>query len=156
MMNKGFTLIEVLVAIALLSIGIAGVNVIFVNSAVMESRSYRQLAAFSHLHNRVEYILANPQLPLVDSLWIADTTHKLVLWQRVIDTVALDSMADLYIWETDDVERLYKRPKEIRYGIYRYEPEENDFEEAFEDVDPEYIEEGDLRLLMNIEVVRDN
>ncbi len=155
-MNKGFTLVEVLVAIALLSIGLAGVNVIFVNSAVMEHRSYGQLIAFSHLHNRVEYVLANPDLPLVDSLWVVDTTHKLILRQQVVDTVAIDSMADLYTWEMDDVDRLYKRPKEIRYGVYRYEPEESDFEEALEDVDLDYIEEGDLRLIMNVEVVRDN
>jgi len=151
MNSRGFTLVEVLVALAILSISITGISVMFNSYALIQRRSYLQLRVVQELHNRAEEIQACSPLTLHDSLWVADAKNFIVMQQHVLDSNALDSMAELYDWDENVLTDLYARPVEVRLFAFIQKGDEA----TGEMFDSDLIDEESLELIMNVTVIRE-
>ncbi len=152
-LSKGYTLVEVLVALALLSIGIAATSVVMVSYSTLQKRAYVQHKAFEAIHNRAEEIKANPDEMYIDSVWVSDEKTRIVLYQQVIDSIAIDSMADLFDWDENEVEKLYRRPQEIRLYAYEHVVTEDSYDDALMDLDIESVDFETLRQVTNIAIL---
>jgi type IV pilus modification protein PilV len=122
MSSRGFTLVEVLIAVVLLAIGVSGISIVYTTTAKMNRNSYERMRALQELYNQIEEIRAHPGLISNDSIWVADLSTSLLINRTVMDSAKLDSMAYVYGWSEDDLSVLYKRPREIKLEALLYRP----------------------------------
>ena len=123
-MSKGFTLIETLVAIALLSISFLGINYAFTMHSSISKKRYQKLKAVEILQTTSEEIL-NSSRSYTDSTWEYEL-NELEVWTielDVLDTQDLEELRAEKEWDEETFSTILSRPKELTIKVLTTDPE---------------------------------
>ena len=121
-MTCGFTLIEVLVAGLILSIGFTALYFWFIGNSTMVKRDRIRVEAFQILESESERLTANPILAR-DSEWTVVTgIDSFALRSEVLDTTKLRHIADSTGLTTLEANRLVQRPFEVHISLSSISP----------------------------------
>ena len=123
-MRSGFTLIETLVAIALLSISFLGINYAFTMHSSISKKRYEKLKAVEILQTTAEEIL-NSSRSHTDSTW-EYVLNELETWTielDVLDTQELEQLRVSQDWDEETFSIMLARPKELTIKVLTTDPE---------------------------------
>ncbi len=116
--KAGFTLIEALIAIAILTIGFSALFYWFLAYGTISAKDRVRSEAQMILANEMELLVAFPALA-VDSTWtVKQGLDQFELERQVLDTNDLRNIADSLGMPTDQAMRFLQRPREVVLKIY--------------------------------------
>jgi len=115
--SRGFTLLEVLVSIMVLTIGFSALYFWFQGYGSMAKRDRVRVEAYQILHQQVEYGTAYPRAT-VDSTWVVNAgIDSFLVQQVVLDSLDAIHIADSLGLGSAAAERFATRPKEVNLHI---------------------------------------